>query len=142
MSVASRRLYVIRVLKMSVPRKQLIDTYTSLVRSILEYCAPLFSSISARDSCRLERLQKRFHRSICGIDCKCDSFPSLEERRFMLSMNLLNIIMSSREHILHHLLPVRSSSGRFILPARRTTCRSNSFFPYACERFNLFVHKA
>ena len=81
-SVVSRRLYVIRVLKVSLSRKHLIDTYTSFVRSVLEYCAPLFLSMSARDSCRLERLQKRFHRTICGLDCECDSFPLLHERRF------------------------------------------------------------
>lgn len=61
----SRRIHVLRILKVSLPRRQLIDTYTSLY-FYLEYRAPLFSLISTRDSCRLEILQKRFHRTICG----------------------------------------------------------------------------
>lgn len=39
-------------------------------------------------------------------------------------------------HVLHPLLPYRLHSGPFRLPPRRTTRRSQSFFPLACELFN------
>ena len=36
-------------------------------------------------------------------------------------------------------LPSRSRFGRFILPYRRTECRSKTFFLYACEQYNRIV---
>ena len=39
-----------------------------IIRYVLEYCAHImFLSISAGDACRLERLQKRFHRTALTV---------------------------------------------------------------------------
>ena len=87
------------------------------------------------DSLRLERLQRRFHRIMCGNDCTADCLPLLEDRRHAQAMAFLNKTMNTA-HILHKHLPDMSSSGRFILPARRTTRRCNSYFLLACELYN------
>lgn len=126
--------------RVSFSRKLLIDS--SFVRSISEYYAPLFLSISARDFCRLEHLQRRFHRTTYVALTVNRTLSPLQETRFMLSMIIFSALLSN-DHILYHLLPIRSSSSRFILHARRTACRNNSFFLYACdERFNLSVLNA
>ena len=68
---SSRRLYPLRVLKndYEVNDAFLCQVYFSTIRGLLEYCAPLFAGISATDSSRLERLQKRFHKLLCGTLC-------------------------------------------------------------------------
>ena len=116
-----------RILKPCLSRHQLRDVYFGYVRSVVEYCAPLFTNLSATDNCRLERLQRRFHRLLCGKDCVNDCFPSLEERRRKLSIKFLQTVMQPN-HVLNALLPPMSSTGRFLLPSRRTFRRGRSFF--------------
>jgi hypothetical protein len=134
--IASRRLFALRTISPHLSPERLRVVYFSLVRSILEYCAPLFVKMSANDSARLERVQRRFHRIMHGNDCRKNCLPSLQERRVALSLKLLAKILTD-DHILHKHLPTRSNSGRFILPYRATSRRSNSFFLYVCELYNI-----
>ena len=134
-STASKRLYALRVLKPSLSTAEMILVYNSLVRSYVEYCAPLFLGLSETNKSKLERLQRRFHRIICGKDCEQPCLTQLHERRRLLSLKFFLKIMSN-DHVLHHLLPHRLSSGRFRLPPQRTTRRSRSFFPLVCKQFN------
>ena len=133
--MASRRLYAMRVLKPSFSKDEMILVYNSLVRSLFEYCAPLFMGSSACNKSKFDRLQKRFHRIICGKSCKEPCLSSLSERREILSLKFLMKIMQPN-HVLHHLLPFQFNSGRFRLLSRRTTRRSLSFFPLVCEMYN------
>lgn len=132
---SSRRFFAIRVLRPILSNEELKTIYFSFIRSLLEYCAPLFIGLSSTDSYRLHRLQKRFHRLLCGPDCELPCLPSLEDRRTLLSMRFLSNMMC-RNHILNNLLPVVSHSGRFILPQRRTVKRSQSYILLACSIFN------
>ena len=91
--------------------------------------------MSKTDAGRLERIQSRFHRLMCGKACDQNCMPALEERRQILSLRFLKSAMSPLR-IFHDLLPSQSETGRFILPHRRTKRRSDSFFIYACELFN------
>jgi hypothetical protein len=134
-TIVSRRIYALRILKNSLSKEQMILAYNAFARSLMEYCAPLFLGLSVTNARRLEKLQKRLHRVICSKSCSEPCFESLSKRREMLSLRFLHKIMQPH-HILHFLLPVRSSSGRFRLPCRRTTKRSLSFFPLICETFN------
>ena len=139
-STASKRLYALRVLKPSLSTTQMILVYNSLVRSYLEYCAPLLLGLSETNKLKLEKLQKRFHRIICGKHCEQPCLTQLDERRRLLSLKFLQKVMST-DHVLYPLLPHRLISGRFRLPSRRTTRRSRSFFPLACEQFNEVLSK-
>jgi len=133
--IASRRLFALRTLRPHLTTDNLKLVYFSLVRSILEYCGALFCKMSSTNSNKLERIQRRFHKMMCGSDNRCECLPSLSDRRNNQTIKLLTSIMHS-EHILHRYLPLKSSSGRFILPFRRTSRRSDSFFLYACELYN------
>ena len=126
-SFVSRRLYALRILKPSLTKAEMLLVYNSLVRSHLEYCAPLLLRLSVANSCKLERLQKRFHRVICGKSCSQSCMILLKERRKILSMRFLEKVMVP-SHVIHSLLPFKLKSGRFRLPFRRTTKRCLSFF--------------
>ena len=63
---ASRKLYAVRILRPYLSNNDLKLVYFMLVRSLLEYCAPVLTGLSSADALRLERVQRRFHRLLCG----------------------------------------------------------------------------
>ena len=131
----SRLLFAFRTIRLTVPSSKLKLLYFTLVRSVIEYCAPLLTGLSSFDSHRLECLQNRFHKLICSTKCDTGCLPPLSERRQQLTLNFLQRILRD-DHILHDILPPRSKSGRFLLPPRKTTRRSKSFVLFACESYN------
>jgi hypothetical protein len=133
---ASRRLFPLRFIRQSVNKSQLKTLYFSFVRSLLDYCSPLFVGMSKKCVKKLDRVQRRFHRLMCGKYCEDVCLPSLQERRSDLSLRFLAKIMNNRSHCLHNLLPPLLRSGRFQLPTRRTKRYSNSFFLFACKLHN------
>ena len=66
---ASRNLFLVRMLKQNLSPESLMTVYFSIVRSILEYCSPLFVGLDKSSSDKLERVQRRFHRILCGKNC-------------------------------------------------------------------------
>ena len=133
---SSRRLFALRTLKPFLTKFQLKTVYFLLVRSLMEYCAPVFVGVNTTDSNRLDRVQKRFHRILCGPECDLECLPSLAQRRNVLSMKFLMKVVNE-SHLLKFILPPMSTSGRFLLPFRRSSKRSGSYFLYACEHYNL-----
>ena len=134
---ASRRFYALRVLRSSLTKELLILVYNSMLRSVLEYCNPLFLGISSTDKSRLDKIQRRFHRLLCGPCCNEECLEALSDRRRTMSLKFLEKI-KDKHHILHHLLPHISNTGRYLLPCRRTNRRSNSFILMACELSNTY----
>ena len=134
---ASRRLHPIRILKYNfgVNDDILKTVYFATVRSILEYCAPLLLGLSVSDSNGVNKIQRRFHKMLCGSHCKEDCLPDLHSRRMRLGLQLLER-MKQPGHILNHLLPTYSTSGRIILPVCRTKRFSNSFIFQVSLAFN------
>jgi len=137
---ASQRFYPLRLLRPSLSNANLKTIYYGLIRSLLEYCAPLLIGISITDSKRLDSVQRRFHRLLCGSECSEPCLEQLTVRRFNLSQRLLKSTMDE-DHILHSCLPVLSASGRFILPPRRTVRRGKSFFLLASELYNACIQR-
>ena len=117
----SRLLFAFRTIRSIVSPLQLRILYFSLVRSLIDYCSPVYIGLSSYDSNRLEYLQKRFHRIICSSDCKSQCLSTLQERRSLLAMKFLAKAMDV-DHILFPHLPSRSQFGRFILPFRPSSC--------------------
>ncbi len=139
--IVSRRLFAIRTLKPFLTKNKLKTVFYSLIRSLMEYCAPVFAGINVTNSKRLDKLQQRFHRILCGSECELNCLPPLTERRNALVIKFLLKTMKN-DHLLHSLLPPMSSSGRFLLPFRRSRKRSDSYFLYASELYNLkFVRR-
>ena len=132
---ASQRFYPLRILRPSLTNSDMKIVYYGIIRSLLEYCAPLFIGISISDSKRLDRIQHRFHRLLCGNVCPEECLQRLDSRRSELALRLFKAAMA-KDHILHSYLPMRSRSGRFILPSRRTVRRGKSFFLITSELYN------
>ena len=129
---ASRNLYVIRVLRQSLSKDHLITVYNAVVRSVLEYASPLFAGLNKKESLKMERVQRRFHRILCGGQCDEHEFPSLAERRELAAIKLFNKAKSS-DHILNALLPPVTSSGRFCFLTTQIYETFTFFFPPRCS---------
>ena len=126
---ASQRLYVLRQLKPSMTKADLIVLYNGFIRSTLEYCCPILIGLTRLNSNLLEKVQRRAHKIICGSSCPCDSFESLGDRRTNQALKCF-LAMGDKTHVLHHLHPQLLSSGkRFSFPVCRTSRRANSFIP-------------
>lgn len=126
---ASRKLFPLRLLKAHVDPMSLRIVYFGIMRSVMEYAAPLLLSLTEKDSQRLQFLQNRFHRLLCGKNCKKQCLPLLAERRNKLSTDLYKRALSQDQHLLKKTLCCVSAHGRgrFVLPTVRTTRRLNSF---------------
>ena len=137
MIVFSRLMYPLRILKrdFEVGDDLLRQAYFSTVRSVLEYCAPLFAGVSKKDSSRLQSLQKRFHKILCGTRYTKSCLPCLESRRELLILRFFER-MRSNCHILNFLFPSVSVHGRVILEFHRTSRRGRSLLPMASILFN------
>ncbi|MEL7308418.1 MAG: reverse transcriptase family protein [Pseudomonadota bacterium] len=132
---ASRRLYVLRVLRNVSTRQELITVYYAIVRSCLEYASPLLVSLDKENTKKLERIQKRFHRLLCGQDCREECLEPLNARRLAAAVKFFQQTRDP-SHILHHLCPEQSPSGRYVLPATATNRRLNSFYTFMILHFN------
>ena len=124
------RLHCLRVLKGFVERDELMKVYHGLLLPLLEYCSPLFVGMSKNLANRLEKLQNRAHRIICGSDCQCGKLTSLSDRRMARALTLFSQAAAT-ESPLHSLLPEKSSrSDRAIIPLCKTKRRQTSFIPF------------
>jgi hypothetical protein len=108
---ANKRLYLLRLCKRSgVKSTDLIDIYTSLIRSVLEYCCVVWhSSLPAYLHYDIERVQKRAMRIIFSdndYDCSLHmaDLETLYIRRERLCTKLFKE-MCMPSHKLHELLP-------------------------------------
>ncbi len=128
--IFASRLHCLRVLKNFLGKDELLLVYGSLLRSLFEYCSPVFVSLSKSNSTRLDRLQRRAHILICGKECTNSCLQDLTSRRLQQATNLFKQIQTP-SHVLHALLPqLRENSNRFFLPCFNTTRRTASFFPF------------
>ena len=84
-----QRLNILRVLKRHVTQDELHQVYIALVRSVADYCCPVFVRIPFNLNRKLQRLERRAHRLIFGNErkCACD-LDGFVLRRRDLSGNL------------------------------------------------------
>jgi hypothetical protein len=128
--IFASRLHCLRVLKGFLPKDDLQLIYGSLLRSVLEFCSPVFVPLSKSNSTRLDRLQRRAHLVICGKDCNDTCFEDLTTRRLQQASSLFKQ-SQAKTHVLNTLLPPRDTrSNRFHLSLFRTSRRINSFIPF------------
>ena len=131
---AASKLYPFRLLR-TLPKSYLKTAYIGLIRSRIEYCCPLFVGMLTKDAQKLNKIQKRFHKLLCGPDCKSDCLPSLDVRRNMLALRLF-IKTLTPHHILNKFTFKTSPSGRVILPPVSSSRRIRSFFHSSAIVFN------
>jgi hypothetical protein len=135
---AGRRVYVLRYLRKicSIKKKDLVMVYNNYVISALEFNSAFFVGLNKKNNKKMERIRKRCHRIICGQHCKCDSFPSLKEKREALAIKIFSQIMRPG-HISNNLLPhTLPRTGKLFQEFIRTNRRANSFIPFCVSRWN------
>lgn len=132
---ASRRLFPIRLLRPILSDAQLKTVYFGLTRSILEYAGPLFVGLSKKDARSLQTVQNRFHRLLCGKECRKNCLQPLDERRTVQAMSLYSALLTST-HILHDVACKMSKHNRLLLPNVSTTRRLNCFVIKAAMLYN------
>ena len=127
----SRRLYVLRRLRAFLPKKKLFEVYVSYILSVVLYATPMFGELSADIHSKLDRLHRRAHRLICGVDCECDFVDGIQKRRIRQCLTFL----SSCEHTDHPLVKLVPPpfSGKFQLQYGATSRRLNTFFYWICR---------
>ena len=115
----SAKLYMLSKLRaFKVSRQDLVKIWTTFIRPIAEYVAPLWhSSLSAIEKTKIERLQKRALRIIMGVDypgydnaLKILNLPSLKARREHLTQKFANSLLKSKRH--RKLLPDKREERR------------------------------
>ena len=137
--VASQRIFALKQLKKvkTMEKEDLVLIYNAYILSILEYNCPLFVGINNKNSTVLEKIRKRCHRIICGMDCHCEILPSISTRRRNRALKVFKGIFNDEGNLLHHICPVfLPHARRLLVPYSRTTLRASSFFPHCTVLFN------
>ena len=122
---ASQRLYFLRILKDTLTKEKLWIVFNGLIRSILEYAAPLFISLSRSVCKQIERVQQRAHQIVCGSNCDC-VLVTLEQRRITLAIRLFDSIYKCAHPLSKYRLPQPRKQLR--IPATQRNARRNYFF--------------
>lgn len=150
----SRRIGILRSLKFKLNRQSLRTIYMTHIRSILEYCGPLWDNCTDEQSDKLESLQREAARIITGLPQYCSNenlltecgLPLLETRRRSQRLtNFYNIVHNERPQYLFDLLPEmrRDATGRTLRNAEdittlhgRLETHNSSFLPQCIKDWN------
>jgi len=134
---ASRRLYIIRCLKSILPSHDVKNIYHAIITSLFLYASPAFGRLPATLLSKMNGLQRRAHRIICGRDCSCDDFPDLSEKFLSAGLKFLNTCETEVSHPLHNLVPRRlPRTGHLYIPLSTTSRYLDSFFQWICLESN------
>ena len=135
---ASQRIYLLKQMKKmeNITHQDLVQVYSSCIRSILEFNCPLFVGMNRKNKRKLELVHNRCHRIICGIDCRCEALGSLEKRRESIEMKTF-VNMLDPKHLIHGITPnFLPSSKRLNVPFSATQRRLSSFVPNCTLLYN------
>ena len=147
-SKASKKLHFLSTLKKSrMNSKDLVNFYTSIVRSQLEYAAPVFAT--SLPNCLVEKLESIQKRAMFiifpGLDyieaLKKANIVTLEERRMNICKTFFQSIQC-QDSVLNYLLPKQRQSNYCLRKKTKydkTKCKTNrfknSFIPYSLYNF-------
>ena len=134
---ASKRLYILHVLKRGgVPPADLLKVYFALIRSVLEYCCPVWhNGLPVKLSDSIERVQKRalriifpalhYQEALATTGC-----VSLHTRRMELCSKLFTKIKEPEFRLRHLVPPTRSQAqGRSLRNKDRPSLISSGDVP-------------
>lgn len=148
---ANSKLHMLRLLKRhGLPQQDLMTIYTSSIRPITEYAAPVWNcAITNNEKCSIERIQKRALRIMLGrgyttyeeVLPTC-GLVSLVERRESLCVSFITKTLKSTSQF-RQLLPPENTSTRYSRrskkypePCCKTTRMQNSAIPYLIRLLN------
>ena len=136
---ASRRLHLLRCLRVLVSKEKLFTVFRASVLAVILYASPLFGPLPHNIKYSIEKIAKRAHRIICGPDCDASCIYYVSNVSVIREKAASDLLLKCEnpDHPLHCIVPPRMSrSNHFRLPHCKTSRRLNSFFPYACSLVN------
>jgi len=129
--LANQRLHLIRNLKTMISQHELHEVYVSVIRALLEYACPIFVGIKNKYSKELEKIDRRAHKIIFGLnneECSCEK-TMLAKRRNNVSKKLFLNIENTPDHVLHNRIPKHLKyTQHYQNTYCRTDRRQKSFF--------------
>ncbi|XP_071959552.1 uncharacterized protein [Antedon mediterranea] len=150
-SKSSRRLFMLYILKRyGAPRDDLVFTYITYIRPLLEYASPLWHSAITKQQCtQLEFVKKRAFKIIIGYNnytgyqdtLEILNITSLQDRRLgVLAKFGSSLVTSGRftSWIPENIKPERTlrSFNKYCVPRCRTNRYGNSTLPSAIRILN------
>jgi len=132
-SRASQNIHVLKVLRNCVSQSDLFTIFTAKIKAVVEYGIEAIPNISSSSLYLIQRLYKRcFYFINNNISSNSDITHSKEKR----ALKLFKSILTDKTHSLHLFLPLRSHTGRFILPVITNERSHRSFFVFCALLFN------
>ena len=131
------------------PRKTKELCYKTLVRPIVEYSSIIWDPLTATYIHKLEMVQRRYARFVCGEYRTTSSvtaminqlqWPTLQERRAQAKATMMYRIVNNIVDVPHTFLTptiaLRGHSSRFHIPFARIGVYRQSFFPDSIRIWN------
>ena len=127
---ASKRLHVLRVLKRGgAPHSDLVRIYSSLIRSVLQYCCPVwYSSLPVHLSDRIERVQKQALRI---------AYPVLWYHEALLTSGFIELRLRKDDLCSKTIDKIKKPESRLnhLMHSTRARAHGRSIFKCRTERF-------
>ena len=134
---AARNIYLLKVLKPLLTKKELILVYQSCILSILDYSSSLYIHLPHHLSQKIDKLARRCHSIICYFGCKCSQFIIPSAIRIQRAVNLFRKASKDPEHPLHPIIPSKlPKTKKFCQPPSFSERRKKCFIPTITEIIN------
>jgi len=133
----SKHLYLLRKLRNTLSKKNLISIFYAFVLSILEYSFCTYGSLPDKSIKKLNSQIKRCHRIICGNDCHEPCLPTFQHRQNEAIRKLFLHAYKDPSHRLHSIIPnILRFSKHFQQQVFSHQRRKIQFIPYATTLVN------
>jgi len=132
---SSQRIHILRQLRTTLSKKDLVTLYKSTILSIVNYASALYVNLPKKLNSKLNGIGKRCHRVICDPSCRCLLTPEDERKKAALKLFKRGIAKSN--HPLHSLIPHKlQRSQKLFQPYMRNETLKRSFIPTLTEIYN------
>ena len=143
---ANQRFHALKQIKPYVDKQDVHKIYNAYmyIRSVLEYCCPVFVKLNSCLSNKLEKVDRRAHRIIFKEDkdlkCTCNK-DNIRKRREIMSLKLFLRAEKDVNHPLHSLIPERLKQSHHLnFPFCHTRKYQKSFIPCTTQLSNNLFH--
>lgn len=134
---AAKNIYILKQLKSSLPRKDMVTLYNSLIVSILTYAGSLYIKLPQSLERYFIKISKRCHLLICDSHCSCNSIKQISNLRLHQATRLFHKASADKTHPIHNIIPdTLHYTKKYRQPFSATNRRKNAFIPTITEIIN------
>jgi len=127
--------HIIRQLRSTLPQKELMILYKTLVLPVLNYGGELYVHLPYNLNKKLNSVGRRCHKIICPKDCECLTLP--DESRKSMALKHFKRGLENHQNALHSIMPAKlPSNKRLSQPFAKNDMVKKCFIPTVTEIFN------